>query len=337
MKSRRATIELCRLLSGSCGNILSGGKASRALSLSRQAIWKAVHDLEEEGFVISPVPQKGYILRKLPEYDLAPSLIGSMIHPDCPWGEEIHVFESLRSTQETAKNLGRQGDNDGIVVISEEQTKGRGRRERTWVSPRGSGLYFSVFFRPRLLPGRLHLVNLAAGLAVKDAIHFCLGRKVALKWPNDLLYEEKKICGILSEASSDSERVRDCCTGIGINISFSSEDLKAEGLENAVSLSAEQGSIHRGKLCASVIERFHFFTSSLADDGGESLLSLYRTECSTIGKKIAVFTEEDTFLGIARGIGENGELIVEGKNGTKAFCAADVVHATPDGKIDKGL
>ncbi|TDY61781.1 BirA family biotin operon repressor/biotin-[acetyl-CoA-carboxylase] ligase [Aminivibrio pyruvatiphilus] len=332
MKSRRATVELCRLLRDSGGTVVSGGVVSQVLSLSRQAVWKAVRDLEEEGFSVASVPQKGYILRELPVYDLAPSLIGSMISPDCPWGGEIHVFESVSSTQEAAKRIGRQGETDGIVVIAEEQTKGRGRRDRTWVSPRGAGLYFSVFFRPRMLPGRLQLVNLAAGLAVREAIRSVCGREVSLKWPNDLLFRGRKICGILSEASSDPERIRDCCTGIGINISLSREDLAGGGLENAASLGWETGPVHRGALCAAVIEKFYLLIAGLSGDGGESLLSRYREECSTIGKNVTVLTEEESFAGRASGIGENGELLVENGKGSRSFCAADVVHATPEGK-----
>ena len=330
MKSRRATIQLCRLLREAKGSIVSGGLVSRVLSLSRQAVWKAVRDLEEEGFAVDSVPQKGYILRKLPSNDLSPSLIGSLISPECPWGEEIHVFHSILSTQEAAKRIGRQGRTDGLVVIAEEQTKGRGRRDRVWVSPRGTGLYFSVFFMPRMLPGRLQLVNLAAGLAVMDAIGAVCGKKVSLKWPNDLLYEGGKICGILSEASSDPERIRDCTTGIGLNISLNGEDLAVRGLENAASLGSETEPFHRGILCAAVIEQFHRLVAGLCSDGGDSLLSRYRIECSTLGKDVSVLTEEGSFSGRAVGIGENGELLVEGKDAVRSFCAADVVHATPD-------
>jgi BirA family biotin operon repressor/biotin-[acetyl-CoA-carboxylase] ligase len=248
MKSRHATVQLCRLLRESEGNIVSGGHVSRVLSLSRQAVWKAVRDLEEEGFVVDSVPQKGYILRELPSNDLSPSLIGSLISPECPWGEEIHVFQSIPSTQEAAKRIGRQSQTDGLVVIAEEQTNGRGRRDRVWISPRGTGLYFSVFFRPRMLPGRLQLINLAAGLAVRDAIGAVCGKPVSLKWPNDLLYGGRKICGILSEASSDPERIRDCSTGIGINISLTREQLAVRGLENAASLGAGTETVHRGSL-----------------------------------------------------------------------------------------
>ncbi len=152
MKSRRATVELCRLLRDSGGTVVSGGVVSQVLSLSRQAVWKAVRDLEEEGFSVASVPQKGYILRELPVYDLAPSLIGSMISPDCPWGGEIHVFESVSSTQEAAKRIGRQGETDGIVVIAEEQTKGRGEETEPGFLPGAQACTFPFFSGPACFP-----------------------------------------------------------------------------------------------------------------------------------------------------------------------------------------
>jgi len=331
MKSRRATIGLCRLLAESNGGVLSGGEASRVLSLSRQGIWKTIKDLEEEGFGIATIPKKGYVLKKCPSYDLAPSLAGSFISPSCPWGEEIYVYDSLSSTQETAKNTGRQSGTDGLVVIAEEQTAGRGRRDRTWVSPKGSGLFFSVYFRPKLPPGRLQMVNLAAGLSVKEAVRALYGLDLSLKWPNDLLAGGKKVCGILSEASSDSERIRDCCTGMGINVSPpDAVNASEKGLENAASLSDFGCAVHRGRLAAAIIENLYRRVEELGTDGGISLLAEYRDSCSTIGRTVLVLTEEETVAGIAEGIGDNGELLVCRGGRTRSFCAADVVHATPE-------
>ncbi len=330
MKSRRATIELCRLLTASRGSLVSGGRLSAELGLTRQAVWKTVRDLAEEGFNIRSVPQKGYILEGTPLYDLAPSMTGALIPPSCPWGEEIFLFDSVGSTQEAAKKIGRQTGADGLVVIAEEQTGGRGRRDRKWFSPRGRGLYFSVFFRPRIPPGRLQLINLAAALAVREGVSASLGAVPDIKWPNDLLIGEKKLCGILSEVSSDSERIRDCCTGIGINVFMDGEETGNYGNSGAAALSSERGVVHRGALCASIIESFYRRVDGLGRDGGNSLLSDYRELCSTIGKKVSVFTDEGVYAGIASGIGIDGELIVEGGDGAKAFCAADVVHATPE-------
>ena len=334
MKARLGTVELCRILIESKGEIVSGGYLSRILSLSRQSVWKNIQILIEEGFLIESIPQKGYILHELPGYDLAPSYIGSLLPAPSFSCSEIYVFETLSSTQETARQLGRHEKVERVIVFSEEQTQGRGRRDRMWVSCRGSGLFMSFFFRPRLLPGKLQLVNLAAGLAVKHAVGKLYSVDIALKWPNDLLWKEKKICGILSEASSESDRVRDCCTGIGVNISppaFESNEENEDFFNKACFLTDIVGSVHRGALAAEILSYFSDLLSFLESDGGLSLLALYRENCSTLGKIVMVTTDEGTENGRASAIGENGELIVLTRSGLISYCAADVVHASPIG------
>ncbi len=335
MRARSATVELSRILMKSKGKIVSGGHLSRMFSLSRQSIWKTIRALSDEGFSIRSIPQKGYVLEGLPEYDLAPSYIGALLPSHSFSGTEIHVFETLPSTQETAKQIGRQGKSERVIVLSEEQTRGRGRRDRTWISPPKSGVFLSFFFRPKLLPGRLQLVNLAAGLAVKKAVRDLYSIDLALKWPNDLLLKNGKICGILSEASSESDRIRDCCTGIGLNISPPSrtdDEERGRILEGAGFLSERVDRVHRGKLVAGILSVFSDLLASLESDGGFSLLSLYRSECSTLGKEVFVTTEEGTDIGKASGIGDNGELLVLRGGELVSYCAADVVHATPAGE-----
>ena len=330
-KARRATVELCRLFLDNPEAVLSGGEVSRQLSISRQGVWKAVQSLREEGFSILSLPQKGYILQGLPAEDLSPSLTGAYALPSCSFEGGIHSFPSLPSTQEKAKELGRSGGASPLLVLADEQTKGRGRRDRTWVSLKGQGLFFSVFFRPRLGPGLLQLVNLAAVLSVKEAVAELHGVSLSLKWPNDLLWGDRKICGILSEASSDSEGVRDCTTGIGINITLPPEEARGEGLMTACALSPLAGPVHRGRLAAAICGCFFRLAGALERDGGASLLREYRRSCSTLGRKIVIMTENETISGRGESIGERGELWISTGGGLRSFYAADVVHATPEG------
>lgn len=334
MKARPGTVDLCRILMNTRGKIISGGTLSGCLSCSRQTVWKSIRSLVEEGFSIESIPQKGYILHDLPRYDLAPSYIGALLQNTIFSQTEIYLFDTLSSTQETAKQLARQSGKENVVVISEEQTKGRGRRDRTWISQHGSGLFLSFFFKPRLFPGKLQLVNLAAGLAVRDAVGKTCAVKLALKWPNDLLWENKKVCGILSEASSESDRVRDCCTGIGLNIISPPLENNKETetvFSRAAFLNDMTGGVHRGVLAAALLDRFTDILIGMENDGGKSLLERYRKECATLGREIVVITDGGTERGQAVGIGENGELFVINQRGTVAYCAADVVHATPEG------
>ena len=270
-----------------------------------------------------------------PLYDLAPSHLGARLPPDCPWGGEIAVEDSLPSTQTEAKRLGRSGGTDGLVVISEEQTRGRGRRDRTWVSPKGTGLYFSVYFRPKLYPGALQLVNLAAGLAVMEGVERSLGVGLSLKWPNDLLLKGKKICGILSEAASDSETIRDCCTGIGLNIAPPGVETPSEGLENAAYLAVSVGEVDRGALLAAILPRFAEYVTKLVTSGGMAVLSRYRSACDTLGRRVTVHTDGDIFCGTAVEIGPSGELVLALGDERRAFYAADVVHATPAAQTEQ--
>lgn len=332
-KARRATVELCRLFLDNPGTVLSGGEASRRLSISRQGVWKAVQSLREEGFSILSLPQKGYLLQGLPANDLSPSMTGAYCSPSCSFEGGIHYFSSLPSTQEKTKELGRSSGTSRLLVIADEQTRGRGRRDRTWISLKGQGLFFSVFFRPRLGPGRLQLVNLAAGLAVREAVAELHGVSLSLKWPNDLLWKDHKICGILSEASSDSEGVRDCTTGIGINITLPPEEGRGEGLMKACALEPLAGPIHRGKLAAKICSCFFRLAEVLEQDRGASLLEEYRRCCSTLGRQIYIMTEDETVGGRAESIGENGELWILTDGGLRSFYAADVVHATPEDKV----
>ncbi|GAB1399240.1 biotin--[acetyl-CoA-carboxylase] ligase [Aminivibrio sp.] len=331
-KARRSTVELCRLFLDNPEAVLSGGEVSRQLSISRQGVWKAVQSLRDEGFSILSLPQKGYILQELPANDLSPSLTGASCSPSCSFEGGVYFFSSLSSTQEKAKELGRSSGASRLLVLADEQTRGRGRRDRRWISLKGQGLFLSVFFRPRLGPGRLQLVNLAAGLAVRQAVAELYGVSLSLKWPNDLLWGDRKICGILSEASSDSEGVKDCTTGIGINISLPPEEAREEGQSKACALEPLAGTIHRGRLAAEICTYFLRLTEVLEQDGGTSLLEEYRRSCSTLGRHIFIMTEDETIAGRAEAIGESGELEISTDDGLRSFYAADVVHATPEEK-----
>lgn len=328
MKTRPLKIAMSRLFMESPEAVLSGEFIAGALSISRQSVWRIVQELVDEGFAIETLPQKGYRLLSAPLYDLAPSHLGARLPRDCPWGGDIAVHDSLPSTQEEAKRLGRSGETDGLVVIAEEQTRGRGRRDRSWVSPKGTGLYFSVYFRPKLYPGALQLVNLAAGLAVMEGVERSLGVALSLKWPNDLLLRGKKICGILSEASSDSEVIRDCCTGIGLNIAPPEAKIAREGLENAAYLAASVDEVDRGALVAAILPLFAGYVAELVTNAA-AVLSRYRLACDTLGRLVTVHTDGEIFRGTAVEIGSSGELVLALGDERRAFYAADVVHATP--------
>ncbi|NLM70900.1 MAG: biotin--[acetyl-CoA-carboxylase] ligase [Synergistaceae bacterium] len=324
-------------IAAAIGRVLSGAKEGRrslrslseALSISDQDVCEGLETLSEQGFDIRKTPE-GIELHSPPEYDLAPSYVASLLPEDVFGDAIIHTYDTLPSTQDTAKELGRNG-NRLVVVFAEEQTKGKGRRGRRWLSCRGCGLFFSVLFKPPLPACKLQLVNLAAALAVKDAVSALYSVELSVKWPNDLLYKGGKVCGILSEASIGARDILDCRTGIGINI-VPPDPVADEGavLFNANHIGeAANAPVHRGRLAAEILARYFRLLDQAASDGGQTLLYSYRASCSTLGRDVSVITDEGTVTGKAVGIGEDGELLLETEGGEMAFNAVDVVHATP--------
>ncbi len=324
MRMSREAAALCEILREAGGEAVLEEAIADSLALPTSAVRGIVRLLEEEGFVIDTSRRGAYSLVALPEYDLSLSYIGSLLRSAGLRRPEAYLFEALRSTQETAKELGRGSP-------AEEQTGGRGRRDRRWISPRGAGLFFSVFHRPKIAPGRVQLISLAAGLAVRDAVKSLFSLELSLKWPNDLLREGRKACGILAEASSIGGGLRDCCTGMGVNIRRPATvcaDVD-DVLKGAFFLCDEASPVHRGELAAAILQRFFDLIASLEADGGRSLLALYREACFTLGREVTVIVDDGAVQGRAIAVGEDGELVVSTENGEMEFCAADVVHATP--------
>lgn len=331
MRMSREAAALCEILRDAGGAAVPEEAIAASLAVPISAVRGVVRLLEEEGFVIDTSRRGAYSLVRMPEYDLSLSCIGSLLRNAGLRSPEVFLFETLRSTQETAREIGRGSSAGEVVVFSEEQSGGRGRRDRSWISPKGAGLFFSVFHRPEIAPGRVQLISLAAGLAVRDAVKSLFSLELSLKWPNDLLREGKKACGILVEASSIGVGLRDCRTGIGINIRRPATACAGgdDILKDAFFLCDEVSPVYRGELAVAILQRFFDLIARLEADGGRSLLSLYRDACFTLGREVTVIVDEGAVQGRAIAVGENGELVVSTKNGEMRFCAADVIHATP--------
>ncbi len=182
--------------------------------------------------------------------------------------------------------------------------------------------------RPQLRPGDVQLLNLAAGLAVRSVLKDQYMVDARLKWPNDILVNGRKICGILSEAAGEPDRIYYAVTGIGLNANFTEEDMGEDVKNIATSIKIEKGhTVPRPLLLSQIL---HSFSSYILDlkkmDGKEKLLSSYRKECDTIGREISVMQDEEKFTGTALGITEQGALIVKVGEFEKIFAAADVTH-----------
>ena len=196
--------------------VVSGGKMADHVGVARSTIWRWVEKLRAMGVEISGHTGAGYQLKKLPDI-LLPSLVRKHFRAEQIGHRVVHYFRT-DSTNSDAMKLAGKGEPHGTVVLAEEQTAGRGRFGRSWYSERSSGIYLSVILRPPLSPSLAPMLSLMAGLAVQEAIHSATGLQADIRWPNDLLFGKKKVCGILTEMNAEVDRLHYVIVGIGINV-----------------------------------------------------------------------------------------------------------------------
>jgi BirA family biotin operon repressor/biotin-[acetyl-CoA-carboxylase] ligase len=248
-------------------------------------------------------------------------------------GGLVECHETLPSTQIRGKELAGKGTSRALVIAA-QQTEGRGRASRQWESPKGSGIYFSILFRPVMPAEAVSLVNAAAALSVADAVLSLFNLELWLKWPNDLLIPSlsgyRKVCGILSESAVRGYAIDYCVTGIGINF-YPSPDLPPE-LEPRVGwLCAPGEEADPGALLSLVVKNFFGWVDLMERKKVGEMLEAYRGRCASIGRVVKVETNSggvSTLTGLCIGIGDEGELVVETPEGLKRFHAADVTHAS---------
>ena len=195
----------------------SGQDLARRLGLSRTAIWKLLMRLRPYGYVIEASPRRGYRLAAVPDVPLPWEIALRLGEPDAT-ARPIYFYPSVSSTNDVARRLAEDlGAPSGTLVVADRQTRGRGRRGRGWQSPAG-GIYLSVVQRPRCHPRHAPLLALGAALAVAVAVEELCGVVASIKWPNDVLVDGRKLCGVLAELSADQEAIRWAVIGIGVNV-----------------------------------------------------------------------------------------------------------------------
>ena len=320
--------KLLEILIANTGKIVPSTLIIEKLHSSRQAISKLIKSLKDEGILIEAIPQKGYLLSKAEEAEqLSPTLINYFLRQN-PIFHTSFYFKEVDSTQSVIKKLAQQNAPDGIVAIADIQNCGRGRRGRTWSNASGKNLIFSVLLRPRLRPGEVQLLNLAAGLAVRKVLSEYYNLNAELKWPNDILINNKKICGILSEAAVEPDKIYYAITGIGLNVNMKNEDIPEEISDKATSMFIESSVENkRPLLLIRILDVFANLLKQMEEkDGLLKLLTQYRTYCATIGRDVRIIQDEEEFCGRAVDVTDQGALIVRINENNVIFAAADVHH-----------
>lgn len=303
----------------------SGAAISEALGLSRAAVWKAVEALRQEGYQIESAPNRGYRLASSPDKLSAGELMGAL--SGCTIGRKLICLETVDSTNNYAKQLADGGAPHGTVVISEQQSGGRGRQGKQFSSPAGKGLYLSVLLRPDLPADEV--VNLTAwtAVAVCEALESCTGVRPGIKWTNDIILEKKKLCGILTELGLEGEsgHVQYVVAGIGVNISQTLEDFGPEVGQVAISLEQALGrSVRRADLATELIRALDRMWAGYPAKKAD-YLARYRADCVTTGHEVRLVRSGQTRTAFAEEINEDFDLMVRYPDGSReAVMAGDV-------------
>ncbi len=303
---------LLKAFAESGGNYISGSALAEQLGVSRNAVWKAVKALENDGYAIESVTAKGYRLAENNNH-LSEQLISSKVTASV-LGKKIIVLDEVDSTNNYAKIVSKDMPN-GTVIIADKQTAGKGRMGRSFISPSGKGLYLSVILQPEFSINTAPLITSAAAVATAEAIESLCNADVRIKWVNDLYLNGKKIVGILTEASMDMEmRALDMAViGIGINVRSVKGCFDDELSQRASSIEDETGEVvDRNALCAEVINSLDSYLSKIEN---RSYLREYRERELLSGNFITAKVGNEIITGKALGIDRNANLMVKTESG----------------------
>lgn len=310
--------EILKLLKENTTGFISGQDISDKLGVSRTAIWKYINQIKEDGYEIESVSKKGYKIISSPDLltyeEIEPYLNTTFI------GRNILHFDSIDSTNSRAKQMSDSIEADGTVLIGEEQTNGRGRLGRSWVSPKYKGVWMSVFLRPDLNPMEaVKLTQIAAAAVVEAAKELKITTLV--KWPNDIVVNHKKICGILTEMSAELTRINYVVVGIGINVNIDELDFPEDIKEIATSLKVEtKCSVNRQELVGRILNNFErLYLKFIEENDIKISLDICRANSALIGNDIIVIKKEGNVTARALDIDEEGRLLVQYEDGRQEF------------------
>lgn len=229
--------------------------------------------------------------------------------------KEVIYFEVVDSTNQEVKRTA-QNYSHGTVVIAEQQTAGKGRLGRVWSSPNSTGLWFSILLKPDIAPNQIANITLACGLGVCKAIRQFTGLNTLIKWPNDIIIGNKKICGILTEMTAEADRINYAVAGIGINVNTTEFDDEIK--HKATSLCIECGTvINRAELFKEIMQSLEEEFDSYFSNPDGAISDEYTSLCATLGREVIVTRGNTVFSGKAVAIANTGDLVVELANGTR--------------------
>jgi BirA family biotin operon repressor/biotin-[acetyl-CoA-carboxylase] ligase len=320
---------LLTVLKNNRGSYVSGQELSRRLGVTRTTVWKHVRALRSEGYAVDSSPRRGYRLVGTPDLLLAAEIMEGLA--TVRLGRRVVHLNETASTNRVARELGAGGEPEGTLVLAEVQHGGKGRLGRAWSAPAG-GIWLSLILRPDFPPNLLQLLTLTAAVAAAEASENVAGISPGIKWPNDLLWRGKKLAGILTEGSTEADRVDCLVLGVGINANLREEDfpLELRGLATSLLLAGgrpvDRAAWVRWFLWR--LERYYLNTG----EGTAQALSEWRRRSVTLGQQVVVSMGSGTVEGTAVDIDDRGALLVETEGGLETVLAGDVTLKSDTGE-----
>ena len=295
---------------------VSGEFLAHKMAVSRSAIWKHVRNLKDDGYVIESSRKKGYLLRQTSDLLLTDE-IREGLNTNVLGKGEIIYFRETDSTNVRAKYLAGNGAPEGTVVVAEKQTQGRGRKGRYWFSPPGEGIYTSIILRPPISPNEAPKLTLMASVAVAEALLSLTSLQVNIKWPNDILINGRKVAGILTEISTDMDRIDYVVIGVGVNVNTPREGLPPDLAQTATSILMETGKpFPRIALLRAYLEWLEIYYETFKTKGFDPVMSRWKNLADIIGRRISVDLMDRVRMGEVLDIDKDGFLILRDREGT---------------------
>ncbi|MEG2733004.1 MAG: biotin--[acetyl-CoA-carboxylase] ligase [Clostridium sp.] len=304
--------DILRMLREADGYI-SGQELCEHFHVSRTAVWKVIKQLEAEGYCIEAVRNKGYHLQTSADI-LSKAELESSINSS--WaGKQIQYFDEINSTNTEAKKAAEEGALHGTLVVADCQNQGKGRRGKEWSSPPGTGIWMSLILRPALSPMSASMLTLVAALAVADGIEKTVNIKTGIKWPNDIVCDGKKICGILTEMSTELEWINYVVTGIGINVNTKSFPEEIRDVASSLYLMTGEP-ISRSRLIGAIMEAYErYYDIFITTCDMSKLIEEYNSRLVNLDNPVKVLQPGHEYTGHSLGINKEGELLVKTDDG----------------------
>jgi BirA family biotin operon repressor/biotin-[acetyl-CoA-carboxylase] ligase len=314
---------LLTLLQENRETFISTREISEKLKVHPYVTYQLIKELRRMDIKVASEKGKGYKLLEAPPF-LLPTEIKSNLKTKI-FGKKILSYRTIGSTNDLGFRLAEGGADEGILIVADKQTKGRGRMGRSWYSPPRLGLWLSLILRPEIPPFKAPSLSICAGLALSQAIRDLYRLDAMIKWPNDCLINEKKVGGILLELSAELDRTNFVIAGIGVNVNHLPGDFPKNLSSKVTSIKMESGKeVSRIELLTSFLERFEAIYLDFKNNGLTLQRKLVKKFSSLLGKKVAVKLGKEIIEGLAQDIDDNGSLIIKTKKGERAVRAGEV-------------